>query len=52
VPVNGPAIGDLMDMFDFHGQRDHGDHGNDHADRHDHERAFNDRGVNDQVSRF
>ncbi|HEX4365533.1 MAG TPA: alkaline phosphatase family protein [Rhodopila sp.] len=52
VPVNGPAIGDLMDMFDFHGQRDHGDHGNDHADRRDHERAFSDRGVNDQVSRF
>jgi phospholipase C len=29
VPVNGPAIGDLMDMFDFH--KDHGhDHGHDH----------------------
>jgi phospholipase C len=28
VPVNSPAIGDLMDMFDFNNQpRDHADHG-------------------------
>jgi hypothetical protein len=34
VPVNSPAIGDLMDMFDFghdHGQGDH-DHGDGHDD--------------------
>ena len=59
VPVNSPAIGDLMDMFDFHGQSqgnhgndgnngDHGNNGNDHADRGDHgghDQAFNDQGV-------
>lgn len=32
VPVNGPAIGDLMDMFDFHK-----DHGHDHDHDHDHD---------------
>jgi phospholipase C len=45
VPVNGPAIGDLMDMFDFRDQPQ--DRRDDHADRRDHRddhgRAFNDR---------
>ena len=40
VPVNGPAITDMMGMFDFHGA-DQGDH-RDHADRGDHhDRAQN-----------
>lgn len=34
VPVNGPAIGDMMDMFNFH----HGDDGHDHARGHGQDR--------------
>jgi phospholipase C len=36
VPVNSPAIGDLMDLFNFNDGRDHGGHG-DHGHDHDHD---------------
>jgi phospholipase C len=39
VPVNSPAIGDLMDLFDFDQGRGHGDHGHDHDHDHDHDHA-------------
>jgi phospholipase C len=36
VPVNSPAIGDMMDLFNFNDGRDHGGHG-DHGHDHDHD---------------